>query len=386
MPAPHVIIGAGTMGSAIASTLAGRGEPVVAFDQREAPNTLAEHHGEARLFRTAYFEHPTYVPLLQRARELWMDLNIRARNIVGTDLYTETGVIYGSAPGGEVVAGSLASARVHNVPIEPLTPAHAARRFPSIHYPAGWDCAFEPHAGVIRPEATVAACIALARAAGATIHANRPVARLTLRDDHVIVHTGVEHAPSQDLVARHVVICAGAWTSRLLRDSGLQAPPIIATRQPLGWITPHHPERFALGVHPCWGAEDAPGSLAYGFPLLPSAQAFRVAHHQLGRQVDPDTFDRHAAPEDHTHLAATIARHLPDAGPLTRVAITHYSVSPDQHFLLGQIAPRVWLCSGFSGHGFKFAPVIGEVFADVLTTGRSRHDLSFFAPARLATG
>ncbi len=335
------------------------------------------------MFRTAYYEHPAYVPLLRHARSGWLDLNSRARPLLGDDLYHETGVIYGSAPGGEVVAGSLRSAGEHDVPIEPLTPSQAVARCPSLRFPSSWSCVFEPHAGMIRPEAAVLANIALARAAGATILTEQPVTNLTQGAAEVIVHARSPAGEPCDRVASQVVICTGAWTSRLLRDAKLAAPPIIATRQPLGWITPAHPDRFALGVHPCWAAEDAPGSLAYGFPLLPRATAFRVAHHHLGPTINPDTLDRQPTPADRDHLRGIIDAYLPDAGSLTNLAIAHYSVSRDQHFLLGQIAPRIWLCAGFSGHGFKFAPVIGEAFADLLTTGHTHHDLSFFSPSRL---
>lgn len=371
-----IIIGAGTMGSAAALMMARRGTAVLAIDRSGVPNTASEHFGEARLFRTAYYEHPAYVPLLVRARELWLSLNAQAR----ADLYTETGAVYGSYPGGEVVPGSIASAREHGVPIEELSSHAASDRFPTLRFPAEWSAAFEPHAGVLRPEATVAAMARLARDAGATFGTHEEVLSIEPCGDEVRVRTD-----RTTYTGRSAVITAGAWSQRILEASGLSSPRITPTRQPLGWMKPTDAARFAVGSHPSWAAEDAPGSLLYGFPILPGASDFRVARHKLGPVADPDNVDRTPSIEDIADFESGVRRHLVDPGEVSRAAIACYSNSHDGHFIIDRVPAdaNVLIASGFSGHGFKFSPVIGEVVAGLVLDGRCEFDLSLFGLSRL---
>lgn len=370
-----IVVGCGTMGSATALALARRGASVLALDRDRVPNQVSEHFGAARLFRTAYYEHPAYVPLLLRARPLWLELNAAA----GEELYSETGVVYGSHPGGALVPRSLASAETHGVPIRRLTPAQAAAQCPTLRFPGEWSVAYEPNAGVIRPEATVAAVVRMARDAGVTIGTHEETLAIDEKPGEVRVRT--DRATHVGHVA---VVCAGAWTGRLLAESRI--PAIRATKQCLGWMRPESPERFALGRHPCWAAEDKPGSLLYGFPILPEAEEpdFRVARHALGPVVDPDSVDRHATPADVADFETGVRQHLVEPGAVSRAAIACYSVSPDEHFIIDRVPERerVWVASGFSGHGFKFAPAVGAVVADLTLDGRTAFDLSLFRADR----
>jgi len=365
------------MGTAIAMTMARRGAAVLALDRDAVPNTRSEHFGEARMLRTAYYEHDAYVPLLKRSRELWLSLNA----LSGRDLYTETGAVYGSFAGGEVVPRSIESARTHGVPIEEMTPTRASERFETLRFGADWSVAYEPLAGVLRPEAAVESMACLARDAGASIGTFEPV--LAIREAAEGVRVTTERA---EYVGKAAVVCAGAWSARVLSASGLRPPRISATRQAIGWMKPACPERFVIGRHPCWAAEDGPGSLLYGFPLLTGAAEFRVARHRRGSEVDPDTVDRAVATSDVADFEGGVRRHVVEPGEVSRAAIACYSNSVDGHFLIDRVpgSERVWLASGFSGHGFKFAPVIGEVVAGLVFDGRCGFDVTRFEVARFA--
>ena len=370
-----IIIGAGTMGVAAALALARRGAAVLAFDRDRVPNTASEHFGEARLFRTAYYEHPAYVPLLGRARQLWLRLNDEA----GRELYAETGAVYGSYAGGEVVPRSVEAARRHGVPIEELSLSRAEAKFETLRFGADWTVAYEPRAGVLRPEAAVESMARLAREAGATIGTHEPVVSVTETPDGIRVVTD-----RAQYAGRAGLVCAGAWSSGVLRVSGLDSPTITASRQVIGWMKPEDPGRFAVGEHPCWAAEDGPGSLLYGFPVLPGAADFRVARHRLGPACDPDVVDRAVSATDVGDFEPGVRRHLVEPGVVSRAAIACYSNSADGHFLIDRVPgrERVWVASGFSGHGFKFAPVIGEVMAGLILDGRCGFDLTLFGAAR----
>lgn len=369
------ILGSGSMGAAAALALARRGLAVLALDQSSVPNARSEHSGEARMFRSAYYEHPAYVPLLQRSRELWLDLNRHANRT----LYHQTGALYLGPQGCDLVERSAHAAALHGLPHERLTPAALARRFPQFAPPPGSSALVEPHAGLLTPEPAVAAMAALARDLGATIGTHEPALELHPQaDDEFTILTDRSR-----YTAKAVILSAGAWTTRLLAASNLPLPPITISRQPLAWCAPAPADlpAFDLGAHPCWAYQDEPNSLLYGFPRLPGAPDFRIARHRVGAAVgDPDALDRAPTPADLDDLAF-IPRLLPAAGPISRAAVAFYSNSPDGHPILDRLPgwDRLFLASGFSGHGFKFAPIVGEILADLVQHNATPHDIALFA-------
>lgn len=357
------------MGVSAALALARRGRLVLAFDKESVPNTRSEHFGAARMFRTSYYEDPAYVPLLKRSRERWLELNLAC----GKTLYHETGGLYlGPARGGEVVDRSAEAARTHDIPHTLLSAPQIADRFPQFRPPAGfgdWIGLFEPAAGVIRPELAVASIAGLARDAGATLGTHEEVVEILPSDTEVEVVT--DRAKYH---AKTLIVTAGAWVQKVLTASGLPAPTITVSRQAMGWFKPDPTDdAFRLGTPgtahhpPCWAFEDEPGSLLYGFPVLPGEDAFRVARHRRGATIDPDMIDRTVTPADLADFEPAIRSLLPRVGQLAKSAIAFYSNSDDSHFIIDRLPghSNIVIAAGFSGHGFKFAPVVGELLADL---------------------
>jgi sarcosine oxidase len=190
--------------------------------------------------------------------------------------------------------------------------------------------------------------------------------------------------------AAHVVFCAGAWSERLLRDAGadLGAPPLVVTRQVMGWVTPPDPTPFALGSFPVWASDNPDGTLQYGFPVLPGERKLKVSWHGPGTPTDPDHVDRATSGADAATFLPALPHLLPQAvGPVAEMRTCLYTNSPDHHFIIDRHPrdPRVTIACGFSGHGFKFASVVGEVLADLALAGKSRLPVEFLGLRRFST-
>lgn len=356
------------MGSATAHQLARRGRRVLGLDRWTPPHAFGSSHGQTRIIREAYFEDPRYVPLVQRAYEAWRELERDA----SCPLLLETGGLMIGPPDGVLVAGARRSADQHHLRHEMLTAAEIRARFPALAPDDDMVAVWEPRAGVLFPEACVAAQLAMARRHGATLQCDEPVLRWQPSGDGVRVVTarGAYEAAS-------LVLTAGSWTRSLLPDLVL---PLTVARQTLYWFTPQRnagafaPERCPIHL---W--EHARGRYIYGFPDL--GEGVKAARHHEGTIADPDTIDREVRAEEVDAMRAMVARYLPDAaGALRWAAVCMYTNTPDEHFL---VAPhpthaQVLIASPCSGHGFKFAPVVGEALADLATQGRSSIDLSLF--------
>lgn len=368
-----IVVGVGTMGAAACDALARRGARVLGLERFGIPHPMGAHHGQSRMFRMSYYEHPDYVPLLKESFTLWQDLEASS----GTRLFRITGGLYMAREGGEMVRASTESARLHGLEHETLSHADLARRYPLFRLPEGYTGLHEPRAGFIVPELAVSAMASRALEHGATIRGHETVLDWTAGPDHVTVRTDrdTHHA------GRLVFTC-GAWTGTLLRDLGVN---LLVTRQVMGWVWPPEPAPFALGRFPCWAIEHGDGSLHYGFPMLPWHAGLKVARHARGRSADPDTLDRRPVAEDESDFRPGLQRHLPTAdGPLLSMAVCTYTNSPDSHFIIDTYPrhPAVSVACGFSGHGFKFAPVVGEILADLALDGRTSRPAAFLGLSR----
>jgi sarcosine oxidase len=185
--------------------------------------------------------------------------------------------------------------------------------------------------------------------------------------------------------ADRLVFCGGPWSGRLLGDLGVT---LVVTRQVLGWVWPRRPEQFALGAFPVWGIENTDGSLSYGFPMRPDNPGLKVARHGRGLETDPDRVLREVTAADEAEVHEILIRNLPDGnGPLLSGRVCLYTNSPDGHFILDRHPQHanVSVACGFSGHGFKFASVIGEVLAEMALEGRTRLPIGFLSPRRFST-
>ena len=369
-----IIVGLGAMGSAAACHLAKRNVKVLGLDQFSIPNDKGSSHGHSRMIRMAYYEHPHYVPLLRRAYELWHELDHPDR----PDILHITGGIYMGPATGHVVRGTLEAAKLHDLPHRLLDRAELAQVYPFFTVPDDYVGVFEPNAGFVLSEKAIATHVLLALHNGAELHGEEPVLDWRSTGGGVTVRT-----PRQTYQAERLLFCSGAWTGKLLTDLGI---PLLVTRQILGWVWPRRShDSFRYGAMPVWGIEQPDGSLAYGFPMMPDYPGLKLARHAPGLPTDPDAVDRNTHPEDEREIRDILQRYLPDAdGPFLSLRTCLYTNSPDHHFILDRHPKHnnVFLAAGFSGHGFKFASVIGEILADLAQHDRTNHPIEFLSLRR----
>ncbi|MCK6476403.1 MAG: N-methyl-L-tryptophan oxidase [Phycisphaerales bacterium] len=370
-----IVLGLGTFGAAAAAELTARGKKVLGLEQFSIPHAMGSHHGHSRVFRTAYFEHPDYVPLLRQAHKRWIEMD-RKR---GGGLFFQTGALYAGPRGCSTVDGALESARRHRLDAHRLTPSDLAARFPQFHLPQGFEAMWESCAGYIAPEHAVSWMVREALNGGADLRGHEKVFDWAADGSGVVVHTqrGVFHA-------RSLVITAGAWSSQVLKNLHV---PLTVTRQVLAWYWPRRPAIFSAPAFPVWAIENEEGLFHYGFPMTPSPLGVKIALHKPGVAIDPDSVDRFTRSGDEAQTRAALGRYLPDAdGQLLALSVCLYTNSPDGHFIIDRhpAHPNVSFICGCSGHGFKFAPVVGEILADLSTTGQTAHSIGFLGLSRLA--
>jgi sarcosine oxidase len=351
---------------------------VLGIERFGPAHNLGSSHGGSRIYRQAYFEDPAYVPLLLRARELWEKLAADT----GREVFTETGGLMIGREESEAFAGTLRSAHQWGLDHEVLGAADIRRRFPTFD-PAAEDVAFyERKAGIARPEATVTAHLELARAHGADLHFAEMV--LGWEADGrggkawVVTDRGA-------YTADRLVIAPGAWAPKLLSDLGVS---VTVERQVMYWFQPEGGIRpFGAERHPVYIWEDPDGTQIYGFPALdgPDGGA-KVAFFRKGGACDPDHLDRRIHPDEIAAMADHLRRRIPTLpGRFLRGAACMYANTPDEHFVLARHPehPQVTVACGFSGHGFKFVPVVGEILADLATEGTTDHPIALFDPRRV---
>ena len=370
-----IVVGVGGMGSAAVYHLAKRGQRVLGLEQYDVPHPYGSSHGVSRIIRLAYYEHPSYVPLLHRAYELWWALERTVRE----RLLHVTGALNIGAETSEMFAGALKSVQEHNLAHEILDAEAVRRRFPGYGLQAPLMALYEPQGGLLAAERCIVAHVTAALQHGAEVHGREAVAGWETGDGGVRVRTnrGVYQA-------ERLVLTAGAWTHRLLtRYHGLMQPE----RQVLIWMQPRVPSAFQMDVFPVFILDVEEGHF-YGMPTY-GIPGFKIGRfHHLEQLVDdPATIDRGFHPEDEALLRGMARRYFPDGdGPVLSTATCMFTNSPDGHFVIDVHPddPRVVFAGGFSGHGFKFCSVIGEILADLAADGATRHDVSLFRAARLA--
>jgi sarcosine oxidase len=362
-----IVVGLGAMGSAALYELSKRGQRVLGLEAFEPGHRRGSWHGESRVIRLAYYEHPSYVPLLLRAYELWADLE----RVSGEDVLHITGGLMIGRPESELVSGARASAEEHGLDYELLDAAELRQRYPALELANDEVALAEPRAGFLRPERCVETHVRLARAAGAETRYAEPVRswQATAQGVQVTTDTG-RYAADQ------VVFTCGARIGQVL---GEDVAPVRAERVTLFWMEPLVPELFVIGRLPIYLWDTSDDGLFYGFPHV-DWPGVKVSRHHSGEFCDPDGVDRTVNAEDERKLRSSIQDRIPALnGPVVSSTVCLYENSPDGHFIIDRVPaqPNVIFGGGFSGHGFKFASVVGEVLADMVTTGQATPHANF---------
>ncbi len=369
-----IVVGVGGMGSAICAQLAKRGKRVLGLERFDIPHAMGSSHGVNRIIRLAYYEDPSYVPLLRRAYELWRELE----SVFGEQLLFITGSIDASDRDGEVFRGSLKSCEIHDLPHENPELLHNYEiGFLRITCRSNHLALFQPDGGFLASERCVVANVVASIELGAQIQARETVLLWEPTASGVRVETGRGVYESEQ-----VIFSAGAWEGELVPELKELAQP---ERQVLAWLQPIRPEIFCPDQFPVFNLTVEEGRY-YGFPIF-SIPGFKVGrYHHLGEQVDPNTFNREATLADEEVLRSFSARYFPDsAGPTMALKTCMFTNTPDEHFIIDfhPECSNVLLVSPCSGHGFKFCSVIGEIVADLTTRGATDHDISLFKLDRL---
>jgi sarcosine oxidase len=373
-----IVAGLGGMGSSAAYHLAGRGKRVLGLERYTPAHDKGSSHGQSRIIRQAYFEDPAYVPLLLRAYELWEQLERET----GEDLMTLTGGLMIGPPESRTFTGSKATADEYDLPYEVFDAGELKRRYPMFEPTEGTIALFEEKAGFVRPEASVKAHLNRAASMGADLRFGEEILSWEPTASGVRVET-----TSDVYEAERLVVTAGAWMPKLLADLGL---PLEVTRQilfwfdPVGGVEPFLSNRFPVFI---WEPED--GNAFYSIPAHDGPRGgVKVAFFRAdGKPADPETIDREVHDDEVEFIRSYVAKYAPALdGELLYAKTCMYTNTPDEHFVISTHPdhPQVAIAAGFSGHGFKFCGVVGEILADLATEDETDHPIDLFSPTRLA--
>jgi sarcosine oxidase len=376
---PVVVLGVGSMGSAACYYLANRGVKVLGLEQFDITHEFGSHAGQSRIIRKAYFEHPDYVPLLQRAYQNWKELERDCH----AQLYFPTGLLYAGKPDGTLIKGVKESAKLYGIEVNTLTEAEIKSRFPQFVFPDGYDVLFEPDAGFLTPERSIKAFATKAKEKGAAIHTHERVISWKQHDKLTYVVTN-----QQTYTCDTLIITTGAWADKFLPDL---APLLTVTRQVLTWTIPHQPEQFQPDKFPCWLIDDhdQPG-MYYGFPMLDERKfglpaGLKSAYHYPGMPTSVADVNREVSHEEAQQLTRAISKYIPTScRSIHQTKTCLYTNTPDEHFILDFLpgSKNVIVAAGFSGHGFKFASVIGEIVSELVVNGKSNLPIGFLSATR----
>lgn len=361
-----IVLGTGGVGSAALMHLARRGCRVLGVDRFTPPHEFGSSHGQTRIIRQAYFEHPDYTPLLLDCYRLWSELAADA----GEQLYLETGVLQIGPPDGEVVSGVFQAAELHDLDVERLKSSEIERRWPGLKVPRDLIGAYERRAGYLLVEKCIKAHLRVARQAGAEqlcsteILSWDPGPPVRLRTS------------AGELQAERLIITAGPWASSLLDDLNLQ---LEVRRKSVFWYSSNDTSDSAHRQLPCFLYE-LPSGVFYGMPQV-DERGVKVAEHSGGQKIDdPLAVDRQIDAEDLLRVTAFVDGQLPLLTSGHREhSVCMYTMSLDQHFVVDShpTHEHIAFATGLSGHGFKFAPILGQVLSELVLDGGTELPIDF---------
>lgn len=367
------VVGLGSMGSFAFWQLAKRKESVIGFEQYTAGHDQGAGHGETRIFRTAYGEGVEYVPLLQEARTLWQEFQTEA-NI---EIYTENkGTMFG--PKGDAFIETVEeSVHKYNLPHQKLSVEEAKQAYPQIKFKDNYKIISEEYAGFVRPELAIETAVKQSVRLGGTAYTESPVISIEHDEDGVTISTD-----EKQFRVKKVIVSAGGWTNSLLPQLNL---PLELERQVLVWYDAKNPDLFTKDKFPIF-SRVVDGEGFYGFPSL-DGKTVKIAIHHGGGEITkhPSEVDREIHNKDLDKVTKLVKEYLPDLNPEPVKAKTcFYTNTPDEHFFIGE-APglsNVILLGPMAGHGFKFAPVIGKIGAELALGETPVLDIEIFNPNR----
>ena len=371
-----IVVGIGGMGSATLYELQKRGKHVLGIEQFGVPNDQGSSHGSTRIIRLAYYEHPSYVPIMQRGYKLWRDLE----NISNEKLLHITGSIDIGPENSLVFSGSKYSCELHNLPHEILNGDEISKLFPAFTLPKEIMSVFQPDGGFLEPEKCIQAFVKLACSLGAELHTGERVLEWSSTSSGSIkLKTNVREYETESLV-----LTTGAWTGKLASELSLKLKP---ERQLMGWFKTNNPKSFSPEKLPVFNLL-VPEGRYYGFPEF-DIPGFKIGlYHHLAEAVDPDCLDRSIITKaDEMALRKCVSEYFPDAnGAMIMGKVCMFTNSPDEHFIVDRLEehPNVFVAAGFSGHGFKYCSVIGEILACLINELEIDLDIDMFKTSRFA--
>ena len=366
-----IVIGLGGMGSATLFELKKQGLNVLGIEQFSIPHERGSSHGLSRIIRLAYFEHPSYIPLLKRSYTLWRELE----NESNQELLLKTGSIDASLPDDRIFKESLKSCLHYQLDHEVLEGSSLKERFPGHELPKNFKAVYQPDGGILIPEKCITTFTDLAKKKGAVIKEGEKVLRFEKDSFGIKITTN-----KKSYLSKKAVMTAGAWTGELISDFTSLLTPV---RQVMGWFKPKREEEFTKEVFPVFNLLVKEGHF-YGFPSLDQTGLKIGKWQHRHEKTAPDKLRTEIDKEDEEVLRSCLKHYFPKAnGDLLNAKACMFTNTPDEHFLIHQNPDLPLLsASGFSGHGFKFCTVIGEILSQLIAKGKSDYDIDLFSKER----
>jgi len=370
-----IVIGIGAMGSATVYQLSKIPNlKILGIDQFSPPHIYGSSHGETRIIRQIYFEHPNYVPLVKKSYPMWKELENEAK----TQLFVNSGGIYIGEEGYRLMNGLKLTAKEHNFEINIMKSNEIMEKFPAFRVPEKMVGIYDPTAGILFPEKCIEAFISGAENRGAVFNFGEKVLDIKSDTTHekVITNKGIYNA-------KKVIITAGAYVTVLLKDLQL---PLKVEKKKIFWMEPvkEFAQNFTVEKMPIFLIEDEETKIQlYGFPNVLGTGVKSAMHVNKGDNIqDVYKIDRTIDDNDVEEFKSRISAYLPNVfGKLNKSSVCMYTMTPDEHFIIDFIPKnkRIILASPCSGHGFKFSIIIGEILKDLAIKGESEFDLSLFS-------
>ncbi|MFZ9660829.1 MAG: N-methyl-L-tryptophan oxidase [Chitinophagaceae bacterium] len=370
----HIVVGLGSMGSSTLYQLSKRGKSVLGLEQFQSPHEKGSHGGQSRIIRMAYYEHPDYIPLLQKAYNNWDILEKES----GKKIFHRTGLYYTGPVTHDIIHHVKESAQAYQIELE-------KKKLPHIYSPDHWETILEPDAGFLKPELAVKTFLEEAQKNGATILQHTSVLEWKREGKIVIVYSD-----KGTFSCNKIIFTAGPWTSSLLKETEKH---LSITRQLLVWIKVQDKEKYAPDNFPCWFIveENKPGAY-YGFPWMGQdayndVEGLKFAYHYPGEMTDPDKVNREIDDMELNDIRDIVHKYFRIEPNIAFAKTCLYSNTPDEHFVIDNMPgmeENVCYAWGFSGHGFKFVSVVGEILADLAIDGTTSLPIDFLKAGRFA--